>query len=144
MAKKKKMPICLRSRSTDKGRKGTMKPGWKMNKQGKCVKAKRSYKKCKRRTVMYEGVPVVLPCKVTGLSPQLKARIDDMYSDRRWQQCRDMNRGKEKKCRLIFFTPTTPTIRRSGPRFNMPAPKGRRCRWAKTTGKHRKGQFKPC
>jgi hypothetical protein len=138
------MPICLRSRTTKRGRKGTLKPGWKMTKAGKCVKSKRSYKKCKRKTVKWQGVPIVLPCRVSGLSPQLKARIDDMYDTARWRQCQQMNRGKTNKCRLIFFTPTTPTIRRSGPRFNLPKPKGRRCRWATTRGKHRAGQFKPC
>lgn len=140
----KKMPKCLRKRSTSAGRRGTMLPGWKMNKQGQCVKARRSYKVCKskRTTVRWEGVPVILPCGTKALSDQLKAKIDDMYDAARWNQCKQMNRGGTDRCRLIFFNANTPIIRREGKK--LPAPRGwkNRPRWAKTGGKHRKGQFK--
>ncbi len=144
---------CIRKRTTvrrkttrhgEKGqvlRAGTRLPGWVIV-NGKCKKARRSYKLCKRRHVTWEGVPIVLPCKAQTLTDAIKAKIDDMYDATRWSQCRAMNRGEKKNCRVVFFDANTPIMRRAGKKLKAPRGWRNRPRWTKKTGTHRVGQFR--
>ena len=120
-------------------RTGRPKKGYRRGKGGKCYRAKRSYNKCRRRTVTYEGVPVVLPCGSTSLTPTLRGRVDRAYPTyTQWNSCRRANQRKDGACRVVFFTAQRPIMRRpvgSGGKKLSRIPRRRRRSGA------RKGQF---